>query len=208
MLLGAWVKPPENPRWILDVGAGSGLLSLMMAQRWPQAVVNAVEIDKAAHEECLQNFSNSPWQQRLQSHHLDFTRWNCQYEFDLIISNPPYFSEQVFSPDSQRMMARSEGSLNLISLIEISAGLLKPNGVIALVSKYSRLDEIKFLAEVKRFGLNVTLVSGSEGKEPALCLAMMGPTVSESLDCLDIKDRNGNYTESYVNLTKDFYVNF
>ena len=108
VLLGAWT-PAINPTYILDIGAGTGVLSLMMAQRFPLSHIHAVELHPLSAKECRLNVSLSPWHQAVEVFEMDIRDFasTSATAYDLIISNPPFFSENTLSPDRVRAMARS-----------------------------------------------------------------------------------------------------
>ena len=105
VLLGAWA-PVQDVKRILDVGAGSGLISLQLAQRNPEAVITSVEIDPAAAAQAQENIQSSPWSNRMEVVCCDFRKYHPEDKFDLIVSNPPYFVDALRCPDNQRCMAR------------------------------------------------------------------------------------------------------
>ena len=113
VLLGAWVTLEKNPETILDIGAGTGLLSLMLAQRSLAENIEAIEIDENAFEQCVENFEASPWANRLFCYHAGLDEFIDEIEvpYDLIISNPPFYSENVSSGNTSRDAARQNQSL-------------------------------------------------------------------------------------------------
>ena len=132
VLLGAWA-PVQDVKRILDVGAGSGLISLQLAQRNPEAVITSVEIDPAAAAQAQENIQSSPWSNRMEVVCCDFRKYHPEDKFDLIVSNPPYFVDALRCPDNQRCMARHTSELNYELLFGHSAHLLSEQGVISII---------------------------------------------------------------------------
>ena len=141
VLLGAWAGPGRpwgmsggSPQTILDIGTGSGLIALMLAQRFPEAQVTGIDSDAEAAAQARENFAGSPWQQRLRAAHIslqEFCRGTAAVtrRFDLIVSNPPFYDTTLTSPDPLRTAARHTGGLTHEELLLLSAGLLSDTGV-------------------------------------------------------------------------------
>lgn len=208
MLLGAWVPQQLDPSRILDIGTGTGVLALMMAQRFPDAEIEAVEIDNASAMECLCNFNNSPWPGRLKIFNADFLSWQTTAKFDLIITNPPYFATSTRSPKHSRDVARNQASLPLDVLLKKSQQLLRPDGKLFLVYPAESLHLLK--TEAAFAGLYLTRlckVRTSPKKDFSLVLVEMSTSFSKIIEeDLSIKEINGQYTNDYLHLTDDFYL--
>lgn len=147
VLLGAWADT-SFCRNILDIGTGTGIIALMLAQR-SQATVEAIDIDKEACVQATENAAASPYTERIKVVHAscaDFAASNQQKRYDLIVSNPPYFINSLKCPDNKRTVARHTDTLLLSDLIREAQTLLSPSGRIALVLPYERLEEVKALA--------------------------------------------------------------
>ena len=114
----------------LDIGTGSGLIALMLAQRFPDALIDAIDIDKAAVEQAAENFAASPWSDRLHAFHVRLQEWQSHSAPSLIVSNPPYFQNSLKNPDKGRQTARHTDTLSFCELIHHSTRLLSENGVI------------------------------------------------------------------------------
>lgn len=132
VLLGAWA-PVQNAKYILDVGAGSGLISLQLAQRNPWASITSIEIDPAAAAQAKENIQSSPWSDRMEVICSDFRDYHAENKFDLIVSNPPYFVDALKCPDNQRCMARHTSELNYELLFGHSTHLLSEQGIISVI---------------------------------------------------------------------------
>jgi len=132
VLLGAWTPLPNPCRRVLDIGTGSGLIALMLAQRLPSSTVLAIDVDEAAVAQAAENFQSSPWAERLQAEHVALQDLQTE-PFDLIVSNPPYFVDSLKNPDAQRRAARHTDSLSYEQLLSCSAQLLTEGGTLAVI---------------------------------------------------------------------------
>ena len=133
----------------LDIGTGSGLIALMLAQRFPDALIDAIDIDKAAVEQAAENFAASPWSDRLHAYCAKLQEWsivNSQL-YSLIVSNPPYFQNSLKNPDKGRQTARHTDTLSFSELIHHSTRLLSENGILALILPAEAESEVCELAQ-------------------------------------------------------------
>lgn len=211
VLLGAWCPIDNHPFSVLDIGAGTGILSLMIAQRSHAEQIDALEIDEDAHEQCVENFENSPWGDRLFCFHagLDEFVEEPEDEYDLIISNPPFYSEDYKTENSSRDLARFQDAMPFEELVEAADLLLSENGIFAVIIPYK--EEEKFIglcAEVELFPVKVTRVKGTpntEIKRSLLAFKRYELPVLEA-DELVIEINRHDYTDAYIELTKDFYL--
>lgn len=154
VLLGAWAQLPDGGKSILDVGAGTGLIALCMAQRYPTTTITAIELDAPAAQEAQDNVNASPFANRIHVLCADFTRHNFTETFDLIVSNPPYFSSGILSPQLARAQARHASvSLSLDTLLRCARTCLAPSGRIALVLPALQVDELRIAALNNGLGL-------------------------------------------------------
>ena len=215
VLLGAWTPLINNPFNILDIGAGTGILSLMLAQRSNAApnnvgIIDAIEIDEDAYEQCVENFEASPWGDKLFCFHAGLDEFvnEPEDEYDLIISNPPFYTDDYKSDNSSRDLARFEDALPFEELIEAAALLLSDNGIFSVIIPYK--EEERFVAMCKildLFPLKITRVKGtptSEIKRSLLAFCRMEQT--PLIDELIIEISRHNYTPEYIELTKEFYL--
>ena len=218
VLLGAWTPIENNPFSILDIGTGTGIIALMLAQRSAAEQIDALEIDEDAYEQATDNFENSPWNDRLFCFHagLDEFVEEPEDEYDLIVSNPPFYSEDYRSKDDQRDLARFQDAMPFEDLIEAAALLLSENGIFSVIIPFK--EEEKFLAlanEYELFPLKITRVKGTPTTEIKRSLLAFSrnalPAVSQEtpncpIDELIIETARHIYTPEYVALTKDFYL--
>ena len=211
VLLGAWCPVDNNPFSILDIGAGTGILSLMLAQRSNAEQIDSIEIDEEAYEQCVENFENSPWSDRLFCFHagLDEFVEEPEDEYDIIISNPPFYSENYKTDSSQRDLARFQDALPFEDLIEAADLLLSENGIFAVIIPYKEEERfIDLCAEVELFPVKVTRVKGSHSTPIVRSLLAFKRYELSVLtaDELVIEISRHEYTDDYINLTKDFYL--
>lgn len=211
VLLGAWCPINNAPKSILDIGAGTGILALMLAQRTNAEQIDALEIDEEAYEQCVSNFEISPWADRLFCFHagLDEFVAEPEDEYDLIISNPPFYTEDFKSNDSQRDLARFEEAMPFEDLIESADLLLSENGIFAVIIPFKEEERfIDLCAEYELYPIKVTRVKGTH-KTPVvrslLAFKRYELSVLEA-DELVIEINRHEYTDDYINLTQDFYL--
>ncbi|MCI5664062.1 MAG: methyltransferase [Mediterranea sp.] len=209
VLLGAWT-PVDGAARILDVGTGTGLIALMLAQRSDAARLVAVEVDAAAARQAQENVDASPWSGRMSVVCQDFREFLTEVPFDLIVSNPPYFTDDMKSPDRQRTLARHAGGLNYDLLFRRATHLLTSGGQVSLIVPSDVEQEVRQAAWLHGFHpLHVTRVYTKSGK-PCRRLLMLFGRQEEACrtDELFIECGMQQYSEEYVALTRDFYLRF
>lgn len=212
-VFGALVsKKGLEPSRVLDIGAGTGLLSLMLAQA-SGCTIDAVEIDDAAARQAKDNFASSPWSDRLQLIHSDVLTYagNSGNEYDLIISNPPFFSNHLKSGIKQRDQAIHENSLTQAMLVKTVKKLLKKQGVLAVIYPVYESDQFTELAEKNGLNLQeeITLYDRGEKKPLRKILFFNAKNRTETL-CAKfvIKGQEGQYTKEMKELLADYYLHF
>lgn len=208
VLLGAWVYITPDTYNILDVGTGTGLIALMMAQRTTSCHITAIEIDEKASAEANGNIIRSPWHDRMAILCDDFITMTSDTRYSLLISNPPFFTENLHSPDSRRALARHGETLNPTSFLTKASALVTSDGSIALIAPTTLDDEIAFTASLCRLNLmRQTHVCTREGKLPSRTLWQFTPaSVTPQYDVLNLRDASNNYIPQYLNLVNDFYL--
>jgi tRNA1Val (adenine37-N6)-methyltransferase len=211
VLLGAWTPITNNPFSVLDIGTGTGIIALMVAQRTNAEQIDALEIDEAAYEQAVDNFENSPWSNRLFCFHagLDELIEEPEDEYDLIISNPPFYSEDFKSDNEQRDLARFQDAMPFEDLIEAADLLLSENGIFAVIIPFK--EEAKFLALATEFDLypfKITHVKGTSTTEikRSLLALSRNKTTNLLVEELVIEIERHVYTHEYVALTREFYL--
>ena len=211
VLLGAWCPIDNNPFSVLDIGAGTGVLSLMLAQRSHAEQIDALEIDEDAYEQCVENFEASPWSDRLFCFHagLDEFIEEPEDEYDIIISNPPFYSEDYKTDNSQRDLARFQDAMPFEELVEAADLLLSENGIFAVIIPYKEEERfIDLCAEVELFPVKVTRVKGSHTTPIVRSLLAFKRYELSTLEADEviIETARHQYTNDYIDLTKDFYL--
>ena len=211
VLLGAWTPVNHNPESVLDIGTGTGIIALMIAQRSTAIQIDALEIDEDAYEQATDNFENSPWNDRLYCFHagLDEFVEEPEDEYDLIISNPPFYSEDYKSDNEQRDLARFQDAMPFEDLIEAADLLLSEFGIFSVIIPFKEEETfISLAAEYELFPFKITRVKGnstSEIKRSLLAFSRIEKSTIE-IDELVIEIARHEYTPEYITLTKDFYL--
>lgn len=208
VLLGAWA-PVDGVGSVLDVGTGSGLIALQLAQRCPSATITAIEIESEAAAQAQENMEESPWGNRMEVVCQDFTSFTTHQRFDLIVSNPPYFQDSLRNPDLQRSMARHTTTLPFQTLFRQSASLLADGGRMAVVVPADAARQVEETAWFSGLYLQrTTRVYTKPGKPCKRQLILFGNrfTALPLSDELFIHDATGGYSEEYRLLTSPFYL--
>lgn len=210
VLLGAWVSVENNPFAILDIGAGTGIIGLMLAQRSNAEVIDAIEIDDDAYEQCVDNFETSPWGDRLFCYHAGLDEFVDEIDdkYELIISNPPFYSEDYKTDNQKRDKARFQDALPFNHLIDSASRLLTEQGKFAVIIPFK--EEAKFIelaSKSKLYPNKILRVKGNPNSEIKRSLLECSFRESEiKIENLIIETDRHQYTEDYINLTKDFYL--
>ena len=207
VLLGAWC-PVDGARHVLDVGTGCGVIALMVAQRNADACIDAIDIDHNAIEEASLNFSNSPWALRLTAIEGDFNGMGEGRRYDLIVSNPPFFTNGILPTGDARTTARHTGALTYRQLIDGAARLMTGDGLLALISptdvEGDIIEAATFASLPVRQQVRVIPVEGAAPKRTLWLLSRRDIPYSE--DTITIAHSNGTFTREYIDLTGAFYL--
>jgi len=206
VLLGAWADC-KNVKYALDIGTGSGLIALMLAQR-SKALIHAIDIDENACKQAEINFNNSPFHDRLSVECCDFRNFSTSVRYDLIVSNPPYFIDSLKSPDKNRNLARHNEHLPLDILIKKSASLLSPQGKVALILPFDQWKDAHSIAvDNQLFLCRKTLVSSLENHPPKRVLPEFSLIENNPVEnSLYIGKTKQTYSDEYRALTEEFYL--
>ena len=211
VLLGAWAPIEHHPYSILDIGTGTGIIALMLAQRSAAEQIDALEIDEEAYEQATDNFENSPWNDRLFCFHagLDEFVEEPEDEYDLIVSNPPFHPEDYKSDNEKRDLARFQDAMPFEDLIEAADLLLSENGIFAVIIPFK--EEEKFLniaREYELYPVKITRIKGTPTTEIKRSLLAFSRNENPDfpVDELIIETSRHHYTPEYIELTKEFYL--
>lgn len=217
VLLGAWTSLDNNPYSIFDIGAGTGIIALMLAQRSAADTIEGIELDDAAFEQCTENFETSIWADRLFCFHAGFDEFVDEYAtddidtdelYDLIVSNPPFYAEAVPSGNEARDNARQNSSLPFDELISGVSKLLAKNGLFSTIIPFK--EEENFIALAATFQLfpkRITRVKGNATAEiKRSLLEFQQAIIPVETTELIIEEERHQYTKDYIDLTKDFYL--
>jgi len=211
VLLGAWCPIDNNPFSILDIGTGTGIIALMLAQRSHAEQIDALEIDEGAFEQAVENFENSPWSDRLFCFHAGLDEFvdEPEDEYDLIISNPPFYSEDYKTNNSQRDLARFQDAMPFEDLIEAADLLLSENGIFSVIIPFKEEERfIDLCAKVELYPVKITRVKGTHSTPIVRSLMAFKRYELAVLtaDELVVETSRHVYTDEYINLTKEFYL--
>ncbi len=209
ILLGSWVNA-VLPKKILDIGTGSGILSLMMAQRF-HADITAIEIDPSSAKEAQQNFQLSKWANRLNliEGDINFISSSLKKDVDLVISNPPYFNRAITNQQKRSTVARHDERLNFRQLVKAASEVLVINGTFAVILPVSEMQQLIDIASL--FFLNphrICMVKSFENTDPIRMMVQFGYKSGEALKTEEIflYSSPGVRSTAYHKLTEDFYV--
>ena len=209
VLLGAWAEATHACR-ILDVGAGTGVIALMLAQRNAAAYIDAVEIDACSAQQAKENVQNSPWPRRITVYGQSFQSFAAQSAacYDLVISNPPYFANALLPPSETRKRARHAGELPHEELLSGAKRILRPQGALCVILPFSEgMMFMERAAAQQLFCTRRTTVFSKTGKPPKrLLLHFSALPASLKKDTLIIHRDNGDYTPEYKALAGAFYL--
>ena len=205
MLLGAFIQPNQKGN-CLEIGTGTGVISLMITQRSSELKITALDIDSESIEEANQNFNNSPWKDRVEGVLGDFLEYSTSQKYDLIVSNPPYFENGLLNDSKRKAKTRHEDSLPLIDLFEKSCFLLTEKGVFVLILPSQSAS--KWIDKALEMNLNCFKEITVFGKPnlPKRSILFFSKENKEIIrEVLIIRNLDNTYTEEYKRLTLDFH---
>ncbi|RUT65334.1 tRNA (adenosine(37)-N6)-methyltransferase TrmM [Morganella morganii] len=213
VLLGGWA-PCESARHILDIGTGSGLVALMLAQRSPpDTLIDAVDIDADAAAQAAGNFLASPWGERMRVFHLDigeFIRTDPEARYDLIVSNPPYFAPAVACRDSARETARYTTSLEHPQLLRYAAQLITPDGLLCVVLPYTTGQDFIAAAGEQNWFLHTQIAVSDKPDTPfhRVLIALSRRPGCARHRTMSIKTEEGSYSSDFKSFITGFYLKY
>jgi tRNA1Val (adenine37-N6)-methyltransferase len=205
VLLGSWVSC-ENLKNILDIGCGTGLITLMLAQRNNKSNIIGIEIDKIASQEAELNITNSDWQERIEIKNTSLQKFNTKTKFDLIISNPPFFPQN--KSQQRRDIARRSNKLSFEELIKNTTGLLAEKGTFSVIIPKDSEEYFCKIATLNKLYINrVCYIKGNETSEVKRVMLEFSFINSKTItEQLTIEQSRHEYTDKYIQLCKDFYL--
>lgn len=221
VLLGAWASLDSHPYSILDIGTGTGVIALMLAQRSEAETIDALELDDNAYEQATENFENSEWGDRLFCYHAHLYEFATEIDdqYDLIISNPPFYEADYKSEDAARDQARFDDAMPFELLVGAVQRLLSEEGRFNVIIPYQREQEFIDLAERgDLFPTRITRVQGTPTSEikrsliefffhaPDSQTGRSTPTAEPQITSLVIEKSRHDYTDDYIALVQDFYL--
>jgi len=210
VLLGAWA-PVADAKRVLDIGTGSGLIALMLAQRTGESVaVDAVELDEQAAVQAQENAAASPWASRISVYRDDIRHWTqrCEHRYSLIVSNPPYFTPGSDCATPARASARSTTDLTHDMLLNCAESLITEDGYFCVVLPTTAGDRLLTLALQHGWHLRFrTDIADNDSRPPNRVLLALSPHPGEEfLDRMTIRGPDQRYSEAHCSLTRDFYL--
>ena len=205
---GAWTPIAKGIHRVLDIGAGTGLLSLMLAQRNENLIFDALEIDELAAKQAEENAANSPFAQQINVHKTDAKKWQANELYDLIICNPPFFSKSLKGEDSQRNLARHNDDFSFEELIKILEINLENKGQASILLPTSELPRWeKSLENSELNTIQMLFIKPFAHSKPNRVIIILGKNISEiKNEELVIYEAPKQYTEEFTNLLRPFYL--
>lgn len=209
VLLGAWADV-KGAKSILDIGTGTGVIALMAAQRNSEATIDAIDIDESAYTQAKENFGQCKWEARLKIFHSSLQEFPSEKQYDVIISNPPYFIDDFKTGNEQKNIAKHSVALTYKELMEGINRLVIDSGKVFIAVPVFNFPLIEMEANRNRlFVTKHTEVVAVEGKSPYLLLMQIERNEKQfSKDSITIQKVDGNFTGEYKSLTKEFYLKF
>ena len=208
-LLGAWANAPVEPCRILDIGTGTGLVALMMAQRYPKSQVIGIDIDRDAAIQAQENVDASPFSDRVKIINADAVKIEDKEGFDAIVCNPPYFVDSLTCPQDQRTLARHTITLTYEQLIQTAYKLLKNDGMFSIVVPTENNDAIESASALAGFMISrICMIKTTPNKLPKRQLIEFRKNRIDRIDfCEEILEIFPNQrSDWYYELTRDFYI--
>ncbi len=217
VLLGAWASIVHQPKNILDIGSGTGIIAMQLAQRTTQdhnnqiTAIDAIEINSNAYEQCVENFEGSPWNDLLFCYHASLEEFVDEMDlpYDLIISNPPYHQNSLESSNNDRSQARSNQALPFDELLRSVSKLLSKEGVFSVIIPFNEEPSfIDMASQYSLFPIRICRVKGHEQANVKRSLIDFSKNDKDiKMEQLTIEHSRHEYTEEYINLVRDFYLN-
>lgn len=207
MILGALIQS-KNTRRALDIGAGTGVLSLMLAQKDPNVEIKALEIDEQSFIDCRENFENSPWKERLEVQCADFLNYEQSESemYDLIISNPPFYSKSLVNPNQRKAQTKHAEFLPVDELYSRVDRLLTEEGTFWLIAPFEHLDFHREIAgQNQLYGNDIWIIFGKPENPKRFVARFTRIEDNTKFHELLIRNTDGSYSKQYIELTAEFH---
>ena len=215
-LFGAWISRSlealgSQQGSVLDIGTGTGILPLMIAQQHPQLQFTAVDIDQDAAEQAHENSQRSPWSNRIAVQAMDIRNYVTLHSFDVIVSNPPFYQDELRSPNEKKNKAHHDSSLLLPALVEQIANLLIEQGLYYLMIPYKRKQELFKLLAAKNLPIEKTVLVKPTAEKDFFRVFIQGRKTNsekmlpEEMEIV-ISPESGTYSTAFSSLLKDYYL--
>ncbi len=206
-ILGAMTPVPEVG-YILDIGSGTGLLALMLAQR-SECEIDSVEIDMPSYLQAKSNFEGSSWGNRLHIFQSDIKNFSSHKKYDLIICNPPFYNKHLRSPSERKNMARHAGELSLENLFVVVKNFLGPHGIFSVLMPASQSKRLITLASQNNLHLQQEILIQTTATKPFIrSINVFSFSINDNYKSksLTVQDVEGKYTDDYSQLMEPFYL--
>lgn len=206
---GAWVQIPSTSKRVLDLGCGTGLLTLMLAQRFPNCTIDAIEIDEIASVQAKQNFDLSPYAKQINLIHADAMSYNFETTYDFIICNPPFFSNSLKGPDKARNRARHQQELTLEKLVSLFQQLTNTAAEIGVLLPFDEFLKFEQLLLTQGWFVNRKLsIQPNSSKAPNRIVAICSSVnTNYKQEELIIYNEERTYTSAFIQLLSPYYLN-
>jgi tRNA1Val (adenine37-N6)-methyltransferase len=211
-LFGAWVAAKIeqkiiNPKTIADIGTGTGLLSLMLAQK-SGAQIHAVDIDKNSFDQASGNFKASPWNERMQAFHSDIKEWGAPFKYDLIVANPPFYDDDLLPEDYGKSVSKHSSTMGLEDLLLNTKNLLAEDGNFALILPWRRTKWFESAASAYSLFIKekTDIKQTPQHNFFRTMLLLQNQKAGIVKNEMTIKNNQNEYTPEFVELLKDYYL--
>lgn len=213
-LFGAWVarevkSEKSKVKNVLDIGTGTAVLSLMFAQQNPDATIDAVEIDKGAYEQAKENIAASPWKDQIQVFNADIKNHVWEKKYDFIICNPPFYENELQSPDAKKNTAHHSSNLSLTDLLTVSKTLLSEKGRFYFLFPYQRKEEVEKLISANSLFVHETVLVKQSLQHDYFRIMIAGGFLQQrniNTKEISVRDNEQQYTNEFIDLLKDYYL--
>jgi len=205
MLLGAFIKS-ENEQLGLDIGTGTGVLSLMIAQKNPTIQIDAIDLDGESIMDCQENFTNSNWSERLSIILADFLQFPFDKKYDLIFSNPPFYQNSLVNENNRTAVSKHAVHLPFNQLFEKVSNLLSDNGCFWLIFPFDDLEKVTLFGKANGLFIENIITIESKLTVPTRVILSFRKTINEvSEKTIVIRNIDNSFSDEYIELTKDFH---